>query len=75
MVRLRHVSSEKDIQFKRNFGWNALCEFIDGDIFFGACAFVMGLEGHVFTDFLDNGRTGERRWIHNVPRKKRNIAM
>lgn len=53
---MRHVESlETDVQFESDFWWKALGELVDRDIFFGTCAFVIGLEGHVFTDFFDDG--------------------
>lgn len=51
------LESSVDVQFKRDFGWNALCEFINRDVFFGTRAFVVGLEGHVFANFFDDGGT------------------
>ena len=65
----------EDIQFECNLGWQALCEFIDRDVIFRACAFIMRLEGHVFTDFLDDGGAEDVEAKTSVPRRIRAVVM
>lgn len=65
----------KDVQFERDFGRDAFREFVDRNVFFGTNAFVMCLEGHVFTDLFDDGGAGDVEASIDIPGKKRSIDL